>query len=45
MLTNGDIGIDPPEVLILTGSLPKAFFRALDAQFPIGELISVLNAK
>ena len=42
VVTNGEIGIEPPEVLFFIGSSKKAFFNALDAQLPIGESISVL---
>ena len=45
VVTNGEIGIEPPDVLFLIGSSLNAFFNALDAQFPIGELISVLYAR
>ena len=42
VVTNGEIGIEPPEVLFFIGSSLNAFFNALLAQFPIGESISVL---
>jgi hypothetical protein len=45
VVTKGEIGIDPPDVLFLIGSSSKAFFNALDAHFPIGESISVLYAR
>ena len=45
MVTKGEIGIDPPDVLFFIGSSRKAFFSALVAQLPIGEFISVLYAK
>ena len=37
VLTNGEIGIEPPLVLIIIGSSPKPFLRALLSHRPTAE--------
>ena len=44
MLTNGEIGTDPPLVLFKTGFTSNVFIKVLDSQFPKLLSISVLNA-
>ena len=43
-LTNGEIGTEPPLVLLRTGSTPNVFLSALDSHFPRSLSISVLKA-
>ena len=42
--TKGEIGIEPPIILIFIGSSPNATFRDLLSQLPIVELIGVRKA-